>query len=345
MTREICRHCRSWSKTASSALALDQCSACASTVHGVGLAPHLGTGSKVRPLLGLLPAEFWNQFTVERLLGEGAAAIVLLARQNSTGRRVAVKLLKRPGHQESRLQLQIEGDALSRLIHPRIVRLIDVHSGEYPHLVLEFVQGGTLQSLLEATGRLPVERAISLAVDCLLGLSFCHSQGFVHRDLKPRNILLTRTGRAKLADFGIVTSRSPGSEATLPDRKLGTPRYMAPEQVRGERAGPQSDLFSFGLILYEMLVGCGPFSPEEEWRTPVGNAPCERLSMDPLRRIAGRGLCDLIEQTLSPRSNDRPQDARRLAARLKSLLPAASGARRSITTSACDLSPSLNVAA
>jgi serine/threonine protein kinase len=313
---EFCRHCRSRAECISRALTVEQCPECAATLQGMGPSPRRGTGSTLRPIPFLIPAECWKHFTFECVLGEGSSGIVLLARQLSTGQRVAVKVLKRPGDQESRSRLRIEAEALSRLVHPRIVKMLATLFGDYPYLVLEFVQGGTLRSLLSASGPLPLATALSHALDCLSGLEHCHSVGFIHRDLKPRNILLTRAGRAKLADFGIVSSPTPDVGMPSTGARLGTPRYMSPEQVRGEPAGPRSDLYSVGLILYEMLVGHSPFPPEE---APGGDDPSRRPSMAPLRRVAPHPLCDLIEQTLAARSTDRPKDAATLAQRLRSL--------------------------
>jgi serine/threonine-protein kinase len=156
-----------------------------------------------------------------------------------------------------------EAKAAGSLNHPNIVIVYDVgKSGNLAYMAMEFLQGEELRSLLGAGQPLPVGRAVDIAAQVAEGLAYAHQHGVVHRDVKPANIMLTATGRAKITDFGIARMRS-AEVKTQTGIVLGSPRYMSPEQVAGKRAEPRSDIFSLGVILYETLTGRPPFTGED----------------------------------------------------------------------------------
>jgi predicted Ser/Thr protein kinase len=201
-------------------------------------------------------------------LGSGGFGRVYRARHGELGWERAVKVATDP---EFVRQLRREGEVLARLRHPRIVEVFDMNtSHDPPYVVMEYVEGGDLRHLLEG-GPLPVARAVEIMLDVLEALEHAHSHGVIHRDIKPANILLDREGRAKVSDFGLgrvveEVSRSGGRVGSVRSGSgdsAGTLKYMSPEQLdperlRGERLDHRSDLYSVGLVLYEMLTGRFP---------------------------------------------------------------------------------------
>ena len=212
-----------------------------------------------------------GRYEVERELGRGTMGIVYLAHDPRLGRHVAVKSYELPPGftAEQRVELKErflrEARAAAVLSHPAIVTVYDADEDPErgtPFIAMEYVPGRSLQDRIERMGRLEPERAFAIAETLAGALDAAHASGIVHRDVKPANILIRDTdGAAKIADFGIA--RIPGSDLTLSGTSLGTPAYMAPEQVRGHPAEPASDLFSLAVILYECLCGERPFTGED----------------------------------------------------------------------------------
>jgi len=198
-------------------------------------------------------------------LGRGAMGVVYKARDPQIDRLVALKTVSLWGQEpeeekEFRLRFMNEAQAAGRLHHSGIVSVFDV--GEEPEnhdpfIVLEYVAGESLSRVLAREKKLPVDQALKLAEEIADALDYAHAQGVIHRDVKPANILITQEGHAKIADFGIAKLNL--AHFTIPGRVLGTPAYMAPEQLSGEAVDGRSDLFSLGVILYAMVTGHSPF--------------------------------------------------------------------------------------
>jgi hypothetical protein len=207
-----------------------------------------------------LPPEFRARYRVMDTLGRGAMGMVVLAERVSDGAKVAVKFLLGTSP-ELLARFVREGELLAAIDHPNVVRVLEtVVVGAHPCLVCEYLEGGTLRERLRAEGRLAPSVAAKVTADLLAGLSACHERGIVHRDVKPENVLFDASGNAKMADLGIAKHYgAEGPTLTSTGQLIGTPRYMAPEQIRGEPAGVASDLYSIGLLLYEMLAGSPPF--------------------------------------------------------------------------------------
>ena len=198
-------------------------------------------------------------------LGRGAMGVVYKARDPQIDRLVALKTISLRGQdpeagEEFRLRFLNEAQAAGRLHHPGIVAVFDVgedaETGD-PYIVLEYVAGEALNRILAREKKLPLERALQLTEEIAVALDYAHEQGVTHRDVKPGNILLTQEGHPKIADFGIAKLNL--AHLTLPGKLLGTPAYMAPEQLSGMAADGRSDLFSLGVILYAMVTGHSPF--------------------------------------------------------------------------------------
>lgn len=207
----------------------------------------------------------FGRYEVVAELGRGAMGVVYKARDPQIDRIVAVKTVALFGQEpeeekEFRLRFSNEAQAAGRLHHSGIVSVFDVgedpDNGD-PYLVLEYVSGESLQKVLAREKKLSLSTALRLAEEIADALDYAHEQGVVHRDIKPANILVTEEGHAKIADFGIAKLNL--AHFTLPGRVLGTPAYMAPEQLSGEGSDGRSDLFSLGVILYVMVTGHSPF--------------------------------------------------------------------------------------
>jgi tetratricopeptide (TPR) repeat protein len=207
-----------------------------------------------------IPARI-GPFIVDRLLAQGGMGTVYDA-HDEQGRRAAVKVIH--AHllhvADVRARFVREAQATQRLDHPNVVRVLGV-GNDPAYLAVEFVDGGTVGSLLERHGRLPLVVALELFAQMIAGLAAAHERGVVHRDLKPDNLLLSREGALKIADFGIARELD-ATAMTQTGSTLGTPAYMSPEQARAEVVDPRSDLYTAGVILYELLVGRNPFVAE-----------------------------------------------------------------------------------
>jgi hypothetical protein len=210
-------------------------------------------------------ARRFGRYEIVAEIGRGAVGVVYQARDPQIDRMVALKTILLPGldpkeEGEYRQRFLVEAQAAGRLQHPGIVTIFDVGEDPEkhdPYIVLEYVTGQSLNQLLVREKKLPLRTALQLAEEIADALDYAHAQGVVHRDIKPANILITEEGRAKIADFGIAKLNL--AQFTLPGRVLGTPAYMAPEQLSGEPADGRSDLFSLGVLLYAMVTGHSAF--------------------------------------------------------------------------------------
>jgi predicted Ser/Thr protein kinase len=208
-----------------------------------------------------MPVETVGRYEIVGELGRGAMGVVYKAKDPTIGRTVALKTLRLDVHgldaAEMVRRFQNEARAAGVLSHPNIVTIYD--AGEQDgifYIAMEFIEGTTLHELLAEQHILPVDDAIQYSRQICRGLDYAQSHGIVHRDIKPANIMITANGTVKIMDFGIAKS---GGSMTSTGQVLGTPNYMSPEQVKGRPLDGRSDLFSFGVILYEMLTGEKPF--------------------------------------------------------------------------------------
>lgn len=207
-----------------------------------------------------------GRYEIAAEAGRGAMGVVYKARDPKIDRFVAVKAISLIGQnpdeeREYRERFFHEAQAAGRLLHPGIVTIFDVGEepeSRAPYIVMEFITGQSLNALLSGeTKKLPLDTALRLAEELAEALDYAHAQGVVHRDIKPANILITEDGHAKIADFGIAKLNL--AHLTIPGHAIGTPAYMSPEQLDGQAVDGRSDLFSLGVVLYNMITGHKPF--------------------------------------------------------------------------------------
>jgi hypothetical protein len=202
-----------------------------------------------------------DRYRLESKLGSGGMSTVYLARDETLDRPVAVKVMHREiSEQPDQLErFRAEARAVAKLSHSNVVGVIDAgEDGGHPYIVFEYVEGETVKQRIRRSGPLPVSDALAYAIEIGQGLSVAHGRRMVHRDVKPQNVLIDPDGRAKVTDFGIARQlETEGVTAT--GRVLGTTDYVSPEQAMGHQVDPRSDVYSLGIVLYEMLVGDVPF--------------------------------------------------------------------------------------
>jgi serine/threonine protein kinase len=200
-------------------------------------------------------------YQIIRPIGEGGMASVFLAMQKSLDREVALKVMSPilAANADFASRFLIEGKITAKLQHPNLVTVFDIgtHNGVY-YLAAEYIGGGTLKERL-AEGGLSIAEILDIITDVAHGLDFAHQKGFVHRDVKPANVLFRLDGRVVLADFGIAKAMDGSNSSTVAGASVGTPDYMSPEQARGEPVDGRSDLYSLGTMLFEMLAGHPPY--------------------------------------------------------------------------------------
>ena len=201
-----------------------------------------------------------NRYEILERIGTGGMAIVYKAKCHRLNRLVAVKILKSDLAQDEdfRRRFNAESQAVAQLSHPNIVSVYDVsRGGDIEYIVMELIDGITLKQYMEKRGQLNWRESLHFITQIMRGLSHAHSRGIVHRDIKPQNVMVLRDGSVKVADFGIACLEN--AAQTLTQEALGSVHYISPEQARGDRIDARSDIYSAGVVLYEMLTGRLPF--------------------------------------------------------------------------------------
>ncbi len=239
---------------------------------------------------------FLRRYEISHAIGRGAFATVYKGRDLRSDRDVAVKFL----HLDdpvARARFEVEAQVIARLSHPATVRVFDYGNCEgTPFMVLDYVAGRTLRDMLMWKGAFPVDRAVNILLQILGSVEEAHQQGIIHRDLKPENIFVSQpdpsqaVDRVRVLDFGVAkVQHAHGSKGTarltIQGTVVGTLRFMSPEQLRSEEVGPATDLFSIGIIAYEMLVGRHPFHGEPEMTISSRIRSPEAIRLPPLADV------------------------------------------------------------
>ena len=263
-----------------------------------------------------------GQYRIEGQIGEGGMGVVYRAFDTKLSRPVAIKFLSDElADISARRRFQREAQTASSLNHPHIVTVYDV--GEYQgrqYLVTEYIDGGTLKDWSHSEKR-TWRQGLDLLTGVADGLATAHGAGMLHRDIKPDNVLITRSGYAKLADFGLAKlAEEPGSEATLTEARtrpgvvIGTIAYMSPEQASGQKLDARSDIFSFGVMLYEILAGHRPFAGKTDLETLQKIVHAAAAPLDENLPLPLRGV---IEKALEKNPADRYQSMREMVVDLR----------------------------
>src|SRR3954453_5439200 len=240
-----------------------------------------------------------NRYRVQRRIGSGGMADVYLADDAQLGREVALKVLHRRFARDREFveRFRREASAAAGLQHPNVVSVFD--RGEYDgtyYIAMEYLAGRTLKDVIREEAPLAQQRVISLAIQILQAAAFAHRRGVIHRDFKPHNVIVGPDYRLKVTDFGIA--RAGASEMTETGSIMGTAQYLSPEQAQGQRVGAPSDLYSIGIIVYEMLAGRVPFGGDSAVSIAlkhVSDAPPRLRDLRPdvhprLEQAVGRAL-------------------------------------------------------
>jgi tetratricopeptide (TPR) repeat protein/predicted Ser/Thr protein kinase len=267
------------------------------------------------PFEGAPVEERIGAYRLERRLGRGGMGEVFLAHDERLGRRVAIKRVRHGASPAMRERFRREARAAARLNHSAVVQIYDVlEDGAGDAIVMEYAEGRTLREVLR-NGLPPLALTVRLAREIAEGLAAAHGAGLVHRDLKAENVIVTPEGHAKVLDFGLAKPMAERSEETLTEHGmvLGTCHAMSPEQACGEELDARSDLFSFGVLLYEMLTGRSPFlgrTPQESLKRVLTDEP---PPIDALRPDLPGRLAALVERLLEKNRGARPHSAREVA--------------------------------
>ena len=270
------------------------------------------------------PQHLSDRYELGEILGFGGMSEVHLARDLRLHRDVAVKVLRADLARDPSFYLRFRREAqnAAALNHPAIVAVYDTgeaatSSGPLPYIVMEYVDGVTLRDIVHNDGPMPPRRALEVISDACQALNFSHQHGIVHRDVKPANIMISKSGAVKVMDFGIARALADsGNSVTRTAAVIGTAQYLSPEQARGESVDPRSDVYSLGCVLYEMITGVPPF---------VGDSPVavayQHVREDPVppsQRHAGisPGLDAVVLKALAKNPDNRYQTAAEMRADL-----------------------------
>jgi serine/threonine protein kinase len=297
---------------------------------GVTSIPQLSAIASARPALA--PGAQLGLYQIDSLVGKGGMSDVYRARDTRLNRDIALKVLPLPFASDPQRVARFTQEARTTALlnHPNIVAVYDVGSHDgLPFVVTELLHGETLRVRM-SSGELPLTTVVRYAIEVARGLSAAHQLGVVHRDLKPENIFVTRDGRVKILDFGLarrgdqdVAPRHESSVSTGPGTILGTIGYMSPEQVAGLRADNRSDIFSLGVIVYEMVCGTPPFQRSSSIETLNAILKEDPVTVRRYRRATPLELDRVVRHCLEKDREARFQTARDLLFSLDLVLRAA----------------------
>jgi serine/threonine-protein kinase len=262
-----------------------------------------------------------GRYRIEGRLGVGGMSTVHLAFDNRLERYVALKLLAEHLADDPTFVSRFRREALSaaRLVHPNIVQVFDFgfDSGHHQHfIVMEHVSGNSCAELLRDHGHLELGQAIDVVTQACRGLDYAHRNGVVHRDVKPGNLLVSDTDVVKLADFGIARATDQSS-ITQVGSVLGTAAYLSPEQARGDEAGPQADLYSLGVVTYQLISGRLPYEAASLSELALKQQRESPIPLDELNPEVPPTLSQAVALALAIDQRDRPADAMELAEALR----------------------------
>ena len=256
-----------------------------------------------------------NRYRLLAIIGEGGMATVYRAQDIMLGRTVAVKVLheRRADDKAFLARFYREAQAAANLDHPNIVSVYDIgQDGNRHYIVMEYVEGRNLKELILESAPFPIERALTIAIRVCAAVGAAHKAGLIHCDVKPQNILVVPDGRVKVTDFGIARALTSAPVVEGGD-VWGTPDYLSPEQAAGERLGPPSDVYSIGVVMYEMLTGRLPFEAESGIAIAFKHLREEPTPINELNPRVPPGLARIVHKVLAKEPSARYRTASQLA--------------------------------
>ncbi len=259
-----------------------------------------------------------ERYEILQVLGEGGMAFVYKARDTQLERFVAIKTLK-PNYvnQETFVdRFKREAKTAANLNHPNIVQIFDWGIEEEPYFVMEYIEGDTLTSIISKNKTISLSDILFIGAQVSSGLHAAHQKGLVHRDIKPGNIMITPDGKVKVTDFGIVSLQNEESDITKTGSVLGTASYISPEQAQGKPVSIESDLYSLGTVLYELITGRTPFSGDSPISTATKHLTEKPEKLSTYRKDLPRGVENAILKLLEKATYDRFKSAEDLRATL-----------------------------
>ena len=263
-----------------------------------------------------------DRYRLVEQIGVGGMAIVYRAIDQRTGHSVAVKVLKPEFNKDAEFvsRFQREAEAASRMTHHNIVNLLDVGmDGDNRYLVMEYVQGKTLKEVIREKGRINPTVAAQITIRILSALQHAHQNGIIHRDIKPQNILVHEDGHIKVADFGIARMAN-SSTLTRSDTVMGSVHYFSPEQASGQAADVTSDIYSVGVVLYEMLTGRVPFDGDSTVAVAMQHLHARPAPIETIAPEVPLAICHVCMMAMEKNPKYRYQSAREMAAELRMAL-------------------------
>ena len=279
---------------------------------------------------------FANKYRIVKLIGSGGMANVYLGIDMNTGLNVAIKILKPEYSSDDEFirRFDSEAKAVASLDHSNIVKVFGVgHEGQFRYIVEEYVEGITVKDLINQNGHLDWRNAVPIVIQISLALDYAHQKGIVHRDIKPQNILISRDKVSKITDFGIARAAS-STTITMTGGVIGSVHYFSPEQARGSKVGPQSDIYSIGVTLFEMVTGRVPFDGESNVSIAVKHLQENPPSASSMMQGIPQGLDAIINKCMQKSPERRYQTMRQLVDELDALLVDPNGVYGVITETA-----------
>ncbi len=259
-----------------------------------------------------------ERYEITQLLGEGGMSFVYKAVDKQLQRTVAIKTLKPVYVEQEKFveRFKREAQTAANLNHPNIVQIFDWGIGDEPFFVMEYIEGSTLTSIISKKKTLSISDILFIGAQVSSGLQAAHSQGLVHRDIKPGNIMITPQGKVKVTDFGIVSLQNDESDITKTGSILGTASYISPEQAQGKPVSKESDLYSLGTVLYELITGRPPFEGETPIATATKHITDKPEKLSSYRQNIPKGVENAILKLLHKYPKDRFKNAEDLRALL-----------------------------
>ena len=263
-----------------------------------------------------------DRYEIQQQIGEGGMAIVYKAFCHRLSRFVAIKIMRdeMARDEEFRRRFLSESYAIAMLSHPNIVSVYDVsRSDDVEYIVMELVDGITMRQYMEKRGKIKWKETLHFAKQIAKALSHAHERGIVHRDIKPQNLMLLRDGTVKVADFGIAALENEMQDS---NQAIGSIHYIAPEQARGENPDARSDIYSLGIVMYEMLTGQKPYTGETINEIAIKHMSSDYVPIEELTEDVPAELISIVNKAMSYEMDDRFQSAAELLEALNSMLQA-----------------------